>query len=126
MDAEPLAGRDALDAVGGSGWRRFSPELNVDKIKAPLLMQLPEQEIVSVLQFYARMTHSTTPVELYAYPHESHTKVQPRHRYAVYRRNLDWFRYWLQGHVDPDPAQAAQYRRWGELRARRSRSVKGS
>ena len=108
------------------GWRRFSPELNVDKIKAPLLMQLPEQEIVSVLQFYARMTHSTTPVELYAYPHESHTKVQPRHRYAVYRRNLDWFRYWLQGYMDPDPAQTAQYRRWDELRARRSRSVKGS
>lgn len=104
-------------------WKLISPELNVDKVKAPLLMQLPEQEYTSVVPFYVRLSHTATPVELYAFPHESHTKLQPRHRYAVYRRNLDWFRYWLQGHVEPDPAQASQYRRWDELRARRSGSV---
>ena len=101
-------------------WRRISPELNADRIKVPLLMQLPEQEMASAMQFYARLTNTTTPVELYAYPHESHTKLQPRHRFAVYRRNLDWFRYWLQDHREPDSAQADQYRRWDELRKRRA------
>ena len=125
-----IRGRDAPDQYrtfwkAGSpdtdldAWRRISPELNTDRIKAPLLMQLPEQEIVSTLQFYARMTNTPTPVELYAYPQESHTKLQPRHRFAVYRRNLDWFRYWLQGYRDPDPAIAAQYSRWDDLSARR-------
>jgi len=105
------------------GWRRISPELNVPRIKAPLLMQLPEQEIASAMQFYARMTNTTTPVELYAFPNESHLKLQPRHRYAVYRRNLDWFRYWLQGYRDSDPATDAQYRRWDALKARSAGSV---
>ena len=106
-----------------AGWRRISPEMNVPRIKAPLLMQLPEQEIASAMQFYARMTNTTTPVELYAFPNESHLKLQPRHRYAVYRRNLDWFRYWLQGYREPDPATDAQYRRWDALKARKTGSV---
>jgi hypothetical protein len=31
-------------------------------------------------------------------------------------RNLDWFRFWLKGEEDPDPAKAEQYARWRELR----------
>ena len=108
------------------GWQRISPELNVERIKAPLLMQLPEQEYTSMLPFYVRLSLGATPVELYAYPNESHTKLQPRHRYAVYRRYLDWFRYWLQDYRDPDPATSSQYLRWDALRARRDASVKGS
>src|SRR3546814_4475586 len=30
-------------------------------------------------------------------------------------RNLDWFRYWLQGDIDPDPNKADQYARWARL-----------
>lgn len=130
-----LRGRDAADHYRqrwGAGspdtdlapWKLISPELNVDSIKAPLLMQLPEQEYASVMPFYARLSHTDTPAELYAFPNESHTKLQPRHRFAAYRRNLDWFRYWLQDYRDPDPAQAAQYRRWDELRRRRDGSAK--
>jgi hypothetical protein len=29
---------------------------------------------------------------------------------------VDWFRFWLQGEEDPDPAKAEQYARWRELR----------
>ncbi len=29
---------------------------------------------------------------------------------------VDWFRFWLQGYEDPDPAKAEQYKRWRELR----------
>ena len=72
-------------------------------------------------------------MELHVFPDEAHIKVQPRHRLAVYRRNLDWFRFWLQGHVDPDPAKAEQYRRWrvmaerfAETQARQARSQSSS
>lgn len=47
---------------------------------------------------------------------ELHTINQPVHRYEIYERNLDWFRFWLQGEQDPDPAKAEQYKRWRELR----------
>ena len=99
-------------------WRLVSPALNVDRIHTPLLMQLSEQESRYAMELYARLTNSATPAEMYVFPEEPHIKVQPRHRLSVYRRNYDWFRFWLQDQVDDDPARAGQYRRWRELAAR--------
>jgi hypothetical protein len=28
---------------------------------------------------------------------------------------VDWYRFWLQGYEDPDPAKAEQYERWEDL-----------
>ena len=103
-------------------WKVISPALATDRITAPLLMQLPEQEIRSAMELYSKLSNTKTPVELYAFPDEAHIKLQPVHMYAVYRRNLDWFRYWRQDYVDPDPALAAQYHRWDLLRRRRDGS----
>jgi dipeptidyl aminopeptidase/acylaminoacyl peptidase len=100
-------------------WRVVSPALNTGRIDAPLLMQMPENEARAQAEVYARLALTATPVELYAFPDENHVKFQPRHRLATYRRNLDWFRYWLQGVIDPDPAKAGQYGRWQEMRAKR-------
>lgn len=100
-------------------WRLISPALNTERIRAPLLMQMPEQEARNSAELYTRLAASPTPVELYAFPDEGHAKVQPRHRHAAYRRSLDWFRYWLQGYTDPDRAKADQYRRWDAARDRR-------
>ncbi len=55
--------------------------------------------------------------DLYVFPNEPHQKFQPKHKLAVYERNLDWFRFWLQGYEDPDPAKAAQYACWREMKA---------
>jgi hypothetical protein len=102
-------------------WKLISAALNAERIGAPTLLQLPEQEARRIPQFYARLTEAHTPAELYAYPDEDHLKLQPRHRLAIYQRNLDWFRYWLQDYRDPDPSKADQYRRWDELKSRRTR-----
>ncbi len=104
-------------------WRLFAPALNVVRISTPLLMQFPAQEVRHAAEFHARLSNTATPVEMYGFPEEAHVKIQPRHRYAVYRRNADWFRYWLQDYVDPDPARAEQYRRWEALRLRQERSA---
>jgi hypothetical protein len=56
------------------------------------------------------------PVELIVYPEEGHIKSQPKHRYAIYQRNLDWFNFWLQDKEDPDPRKKDQYARWRALR----------
>ncbi|HKC03504.1 MAG TPA: prolyl oligopeptidase family serine peptidase, partial [Sphingomicrobium sp.] len=107
-------------------WRLLAPALNAGSIAAPVLFQLPEQEARRIPELYARLARSGTPTELYAFPDEPHIKIQPRHRLAVYERNLDWFRYWLQDYRDPDPAKAAQYERWDRLRARWPRSSAAS
>jgi dipeptidyl aminopeptidase/acylaminoacyl peptidase len=100
-------------------WRLVSPALNAEKIRIPVLFQMPEMEARRVPELYARLAGQGTPTELYAFPDEAHIKELPRHRLAVYQRNLDWFRYWLQGHRDPDPGKAEQYRRWDRLRDRK-------
>lgn len=99
-------------------WRRVSPALNSGKIRAPILFQLPEQEARRIPELYARLARAGVPTELYAFPDEAHLKVQPRHRLAVYERNLDWFRYWLQNYRDPEPAKTEQYARWDRLRTK--------
>ncbi|WP_197425294.1 Atxe2 family lasso peptide isopeptidase [Caulobacter sp. CCH5-E12] len=96
-------------------WREVSPALNTGRIHTPLLLQMPEQEYRLSFELFARLTHTTTPVDLYAFPGEPHIKTQPRHRLAVYQRNLDWFGFWLAGEVDPDPAKVEQYARWREM-----------
>lgn len=123
--AEPLRSYYGVGAPDRDveGWRRLSPALNVERIHVPLLMQLPEPEGRTSAQLYSRLSNSSTPVEMYVFPDEAHLLVQPRHMQATYRRNLDWFRYWLLGESDSDPARAAQYERWNALRRRRDRSV---
>jgi len=32
------------------------------------------------------------------------------------QRNLDWFRFWLQGYEDPDPDKHQQYVRWHAMK----------
>ena len=54
--------------------------------------------------------------DLYVFPHEPHQKFQPKHKLAVYERNLDWFRFWLQDYEDADPAKREQYTHWREMR----------
>jgi dipeptidyl aminopeptidase/acylaminoacyl peptidase len=104
-------------------WRLLSPALNVDRIRAPLLLQLSEQESRYGIELYARLSNSTTPTELYVFPDEAHIKVQPRHRLAVYQRNLGWFRFWLQRHEDDDPQRVDQFRRWQALSERLRRGA---
>jgi dipeptidyl aminopeptidase/acylaminoacyl peptidase len=103
-------------------WKTVSPAMNASSIHAATIMQLPEQEARRIPELAARLIASRTPAELFAFPDEDHLILQPRHREAIYQRNLDWFRYWLQDYVDPDPAKADEYRRWKLLRTRRDES----
>lgn len=95
-------------------WRLLSPALNVAKIEAPILMQMPEMEARQSPELIARLTASHMG-EAHVFPFAAHLKTEPRQKLAAYQRNLDWFRYWLQGYVDPDPAKSGQYARWATL-----------
>ncbi len=98
-------------------WRALSPAYNLDKITAPVLMQVPEQEYLQAVDYVIPLIRRDI-ADLYVFPNEPHQKFQPRHKLAVYTRNMDWFRFWLQGYEDPDPSKAVQYRQWREMRDR--------
>jgi dipeptidyl aminopeptidase/acylaminoacyl peptidase len=96
-------------------WKEISPAYQLDRIKAPILFQLPEKEYRDTLD-YAIPLMRRHQADMYVFPNETHIKYQPRHKLAVYERNVDWFRFWLQGYEDPAPAKREQYVHWREMR----------
>jgi dipeptidyl aminopeptidase/acylaminoacyl peptidase len=96
-------------------WREISPLYQLGRIRAPILFQMPEQEYRMALD-YALPLMRRRQADIYVFPDETHIKFQPRHKLAVYERNIDWFRFWLQGYEDPSPDKARQYRIWREMK----------
>lgn len=96
-------------------WAQISPAFNLDRIRSPVLMQLPEQEYLHTLD-YALPLMRAGRADVYVFPHEAHQKFQPRHKLAVYQRNLDWFKFWLLGEEDASPSKMAQYEAWRLMR----------
>jgi hypothetical protein len=56
------------------------------------------------------------PVDFILLPDAPHIVVKPWERLATQQGLVDWFRFWLQGEEDPDPAKAEQYKRWRGLK----------
>lgn len=102
-------------------WHVLSPAYNLDRISAPFLFQMPEQEYMQATDYVIPMIRKNM-ADLYVFPNEPHMKFQPKHKLAVYTRNMDWFRFWLQGYEDADPSKAAQYAHWRALRERTRRT----
>lgn len=112
-----------VDASGepSERWKELSPAFNLDKFRSPLLMQMPEQEYLYAID-YAIPLILDQRADLYVFPHEAHQKFQPKHKLAVYQRNLDWFLFWLKGVEDADPAKENQYSHWRSMKARARQS----
>ncbi len=125
-----VAGRDyaeELKNVFGLGppdhdavpWKEQSLALRIEDLDIPILLQMPEQEARTTMELMSRATRLGKPIESWVFAREPHIKNQPRHKLAVYDRNADWFRFWLQGDVDAAPDKRDQYRRWKALAAGR-------
>jgi len=109
-------------------WIKYSVSFNLDKIHAAVLMEemgygvpfdnarKPPLNLVGKMDVFAGLTYLNKPVELYYYPNEEHQPDDPKARLASLQRNLDWYRFWLQGYERPNPEDADQYIRWREMR----------
>lgn len=104
----------------GSGlkqWTEMASGFNLDKVQTPLRIEaikpvalLEEWEIYSSLQMQGK------PVDLIYFPSGTHIHQRPLERLESQQGDVDWFRFWLQGYEDPDPAKQFEYTRWKELR----------
>lgn len=97
-------------------WDGLSLSRNAQSIDTPLLIQTADREFGNSLQPLVTLQEYNKPVEAYVFSDEYHAIWQPRHRLAMYRRNIDWFRFWLQDYEDPDPSKQQQYQRWRAMR----------
>ncbi|WP_434211929.1 Atxe2 family lasso peptide isopeptidase [[Pseudomonas] boreopolis] len=106
-------------------WKEISPVFRLDRIRAPILFQLPEQEFRMLLDYAVPLLRRYQG-DLYVFPEEAHIKFQPRHKLAVYERNTDWFRFWLQDYEDPSLDKAGQYRVWRNMKSQRVKAQTGA
>lgn len=102
----------------GALWPDLSLSLNVERVRAPILAQVADRELVFMLEAHRTFTDLGRPFDLYVFPNEYHVKWQPRHRRAIYERSLDWFSFWLLDEEDSDPAKTRQYEIWRNMRER--------
>ena len=110
-------------ALGETLWRQVSPIHNIDRINAPILLQVSDHELVHAAQTITMLSERGKKYEAYVFPAEYHKKWQPQHRYAIYNRNVDWFMFWFLNHEDPADEKADQYHRWRELRRTSQQSM---
>jgi hypothetical protein len=111
-----LPNPDADHGAGLKLWQRFSASMNACAGRPPVLLQLADDETFSNAIALTKVRLAGARIDPYEYPDEGHNKAWPANKYWVHQRNLDWFRFWLQGYEDPDPGKAAQYQRWRAFR----------
>ena len=99
-----------------ANWRQLGSDLNAENIDVPVLNNDPDSEFLADLPLYTSLRELGKPVELFIYPDELHVVNQPKHRYEIYERNLDWFRFWLKSEESDDSGKSEQYQRWHQLR----------
>lgn len=105
------------EGPSSANWKQLSASLNVDRIETPVLVNASDSEYIASLSLVTSLQQLKKPVDLFIYPDELHVKNGPRHRYEIYERNVDWFRFWLKGEEDPSPEKSSQYEYWRKLRA---------
>jgi dipeptidyl aminopeptidase/acylaminoacyl peptidase len=113
--ARMVSGGEPLGA-GLPYWQAHSPGMNAGKIHTPLLLNVADREVMLAVANYVSLQDAGKAVDFYIYPDEYHVKWQPAHKYAVFRRNLQWFQFWLQGVEAADPVDPEQYPRWRRFR----------
>jgi dipeptidyl aminopeptidase/acylaminoacyl peptidase len=110
------------EGASQSNWRELAATLNARQIHTAVLMNASDSEYVAGLSLYTSLEQLRKPVDLFVYTNELHVKNQPMHRYEIYERNVDWFRFWLKDEENPAPQKASVYHRWRQLRENSIRS----
>jgi len=97
-------------------WDDMALQSNARRISTPILVNASEQEFLAALETYTALREAGVPIDMFIYPDEYHTRWQPAHRLATYRRSLDWFDYWLRGVRSGAPDRQPELKEWDRLR----------
>ena len=103
---------------GLTQWLKRSPAFKMDRVETPLqVVTLSNHDgLMYMWEPYATLRYLRKPVDLIIIPDSEHVITNPGERMISQGGTVDWFRFWLEGQEDPDPAKAEQYERWRELR----------
>ena len=103
---------------GLAAWVANAPGFQLGRLRTPVRMQ-SHGALVSLLNFwewFALLSEMRQPVELAFIPDAPHILVKPRDKRMAQEGAVDWFRFWLKGEGDLDPAKVDQDKRWRDLK----------
>lgn len=114
--AHSLEDRGFTDPIQGisSPWTQLSAGLHARATLPPLLWQSPDRERSMCIEPWFRLRRAGARVEWLEYPDEGHVKRSPANIWWVQWRNLQWFRFWLQG-TDLTAVTSDDYDRWRQM-----------
>jgi hypothetical protein len=103
-------------------WIKYAPGFRLSELNTPLRIQaISPYGLLGEWEIYASLTIQNKPVDMLYIPLGQHVLQNPAERMASEQGDVDWFRFWLKGEEDHDPAKRAQYERWEILRKREAR-----
>lgn len=109
-------GYSYFEPSGEDFWSPMSLIQNAAQISTPILIQASDSEYEGGLDVVEAFSNRGNPIDMFVFPGEAHFKWQPAHRQAMYRRNLEWFEFWLKGRKNCDPAKSRQFEIWEAMR----------
>lgn len=115
------AGWPSLSEALHPYWKAISLTQNASRVKIPHLFQVADGEFLGAIESFTALAQAGTPVDMFIFPDEYHVKWQPSHRLAMYKRNIAWFEFWLNGLLPSDPLQRQEALNWQALGLKTSR-----
>jgi dipeptidyl aminopeptidase/acylaminoacyl peptidase len=103
---------------GLSLWIQGSPGFHLGSVHAPVrLVALKQEDILEMWEWFSALKMQGKAVELIKLPESAHLMERTTDRKIAMDGLVDWFRFWLEGEEDQQPAKPSQYARWESMKA---------
>lgn len=106
-----------------SWWRENATIYHAGNIRAPLLMNLSDNEALTGFPLSVRLRELGRVSEIYVYPGDYHVKWRPQHQLMAQERALAWIDFWLLGVEREDANEPERLERWRALRQRHAAAL---
>ncbi len=98
-------------------WFDLASDFSLDRVLTPVRLEaIAPVSLLGEWEIYSSLQMQEKPVDLVYFPDGQHIHQRPLERLESQQGNIDWFRFWLQGYEDSDPAKLDKYKRWEHLR----------
>jgi dipeptidyl aminopeptidase/acylaminoacyl peptidase len=101
-------------------WFENAADFHLDQVRTPLRIEASGLgsglAVLGEWELYSSLEMQNKPVDFIYFPTGTHIHQKPLERLESQQGDVDWFRFWLQGYEDPDPAKHGEYERWEHMR----------
>jgi hypothetical protein len=102
--------------VGLRRWIDQAPGFNLEQVQTPVRIEaMNPMSVLQEWELYSSLRSQNKAVDMIYFTQGTHIHQKPLERLESQQGDVDWFRFWLQSYIDPDPAKRAQFERWRKI-----------